>query len=192
MMNTDSPKTVGLFTYKDGSCQVRFTWCHKFYNTRHNVSRPIKAELWGEVTDEMLKTIRYLMHPHYPDNVVVHVGFTNKIDLKRLKESNMKDEVKLEQEIQDKGLNAPRLTPEHVDATISDVEYHVFSNSLLTVCCITLKNGFTVTGQSACVSPENFDEKIGQDIAFENARDQIWQLEGYLLKEKLNQKTGGD
>ena len=97
----------------------------------------------------------------------------------------MTNETKIEKEIQDKGLNAPRLTPELIDDVINDWEYHVF-NGVLTVCCLTLENGFTVTGESACASPENFDKELGEKIAFENARDKIWQLEGYLLKERLH------
>jgi hypothetical protein len=57
------------------------------------------------------------------------------------------------------------------------------------VCCLTLKNGFTVTGESACASPENFDAELGRKIAFKNAREKIWQLEGYLLKEKLSSRA---
>lgn len=91
----------------------------------------------------------------------------------------------IEKEIQDKGLTAPRLTPALIDAAIKDKDFHVFENSCLTVCCLTLQNGFTVTGESACASPENFDAEIGEKIAFENARNKIWALEGYLLKEKL-------
>jgi hypothetical protein len=52
---------------------------------------------------------------------------------------------------------------------------------------MTLTNGFTVTGESACASPENFDAAIGEKIALEQARNKIWMLEGYLLKEKLYQ-----
>ena len=51
---------------------------------------------------------------------------------------------------------------------------------------MTLKNGFIVTGESAAASPENFDEEIGRSIARSNARDKIWQLEGYLLRERLS------
>ncbi len=91
----------------------------------------------------------------------------------------------IEQEIVDKGLVAPRVTPELLDSVIIGTDYHVFAGSQLTVCCMTLKNGFTVTGESACASPENFDIEIGQKIAFINARDKIWALEGYLLKQKL-------
>ena len=99
----------------------------------------------------------------------------------------MTSEQEIEQEIQDKGLTAPRLTPELIDSVIGDVAYHVFPGSCLTVCCITLKNGFTTTGESACVCPENFNAEIGQKIAFGNARDKIWMLEGYLLKQRLHE-----
>jgi hypothetical protein len=91
-----------------------------------------------------------------------------------------------EKEIQDKGLTAPRVTPERLDEVIVGEDYHVFPGSQLTVCCLTLANGFTVTGESACASPENFNSEIGQKIARSNARDKIWALEGYLLKQKLH------
>lgn len=111
-------------------------------------------------------------------------------------------EQKIEQEIQEKGLNAPRLTPDLIDSKIKAVEYifprevckrdngvEIFDAPLplqtLTFCILTLENGFTVTGQSACASPENFDPEIGKKIAYENARENIWQLEGYLLKQHL-------
>lgn len=114
-------------------------------------------------------------------------------------------EQQIEQEIQSKNLNAPRLTPDHIDSKIKAVEYilprdvckrdngvEVFDAPLplqtLTFCILTLENGFTVTGESACASPENFDAEIGRKIAYENAREKIWLLEGYLLKEKLNHK----
>lgn len=91
----------------------------------------------------------------------------------------------IEKEIQEKNLNAPRLTPDLIDAAIKEEDYHVFENTCLTVCCLTLRNGFTVTGESACASPENFNAELGRKIARENARNKIWMLEGYLLKEKL-------
>lgn len=97
----------------------------------------------------------------------------------------MNNENTIEEAIQDKGLNAPRLTPQHIDDSIVDEDYHVFEKTNLTVCCLTLRNGFTVTGESACASPENFDADIGRQIARRNARDKIWALEGYLLKERL-------
>ena len=95
------------------------------------------------------------------------------------------DESRIEAEIQAKGLTAPRLMPEHIDACIRDVAFHVFPGTTLTVCALTLRNGFVVTGTSAAASPENFDPTIGRDIARRNARERIWELEGYLLREKL-------
>ena len=56
---------------------------------------------------------------------------------------------------------------------------------LLTFCVLVLRNGFTVTGESACVSPESFDAEIGQNIARQNAVEKIWPLMGYALKNKL-------
>ena len=111
-------------------------------------------------------------------------------------------EQKIEQEIQSKNLNAPRLTPDHIDSKIKAVEYilprdvckrdngvEVFDAPLplqtLTFCILTLENGFTVTGESACASPENYDAEIGKEIAYTNAREKIWLLEGYLLKQHL-------
>lgn len=95
------------------------------------------------------------------------------------------NEAAIEQEIQEKDLTAPRLTPELIDDTIAAEAYHVFPGTALTVCALTLTNGYQVTGESAAVSIDNFDEEIGRKIARENARDKIWALEGYLLKEYL-------
>jgi hypothetical protein len=100
----------------------------------------------------------------------------------------MNDEEKLEQEIKGKGLTAPRITPEMLDACIIGEEYHVFDSSQLTVCLLTLKNGYNVTGYSACVSIENFDAEIGRSIAKRNAREQIWGLLGFSLAENLSDK----
>ena len=98
----------------------------------------------------------------------------------------MKDEVKLEAEIRAKGLNAPRLNPDMIDATVVSEMYHVFPGTTLTVCALTLRNGYIVTGESASASPDNFDAAIGRKIARDNARNKIWALEGYLLREKLS------
>jgi len=96
----------------------------------------------------------------------------------------MPNESEIEAEIQAKGKTAPRLTPQHIDDQIDREEYHVF-DSVLTVCVLTLKNGFKVTGESACASPENFDQDIGAKIARDNARAKIWPLEGYVLRTRL-------
>ena len=50
---------------------------------------------------------------------------------------------------------------------------------------LTLGNGFTVTGESACASPENFDAEIGRNIARANAVQKIWPLMGYELRTQL-------
>lgn len=96
-----------------------------------------------------------------------------------------KDEAKIEAEIQAKGLNAPRLNPQMIDEAISAEQYHVFPGTTMTVCALQLRNGYIVTGESAAASPENFDKEIGRKIARDNARNKIWALEGYLLREKL-------
>jgi hypothetical protein len=116
----------------------------------------------------------------------------------------MNNEQKIENDIQQKGLTAPRLTPAEIDAVIVGEYYFTADDgvlgerlpivlpcyrhpvlSQLTFCVLVLRNGFTVTGESACVSPENFDPEIGRKIAYENARNKIWQLEGYLLRQRL-------
>lgn len=97
----------------------------------------------------------------------------------------MKDEAQIENEIQAKGLNAPRLTPALIDDTIVSEQYHVFPGTTMTVCALKLRNGYIVSGESAAASPENFDQAIGRKIARENARNKIWALEGYLLRERL-------
>lgn len=96
------------------------------------------------------------------------------------------NEETIEQDLQRLGLNAPRLSPQLIDAAILQAQYHVFEGSCLTVCCLTLRNGFTVIGESACVSPENFNRLKGEEIAYTKAREKIWPLEGYLLREKLH------
>lgn len=97
----------------------------------------------------------------------------------------MRDEQAIEKEIQSKGLNAPRLTPQHIDDQIVSEAFYVFPGTALTVCALTLRNGFHVIGESAAASPSNFDEEIGRKIARDNARNKIWALEGYLLRSRL-------
>ena len=98
------------------------------------------------------------------------------------------DEAAIEAEIQSKNLNAPRLTPQHIDDQIVGKYFHVVPNTTMTLCVLTLKNGFHVTGESAAASPANFDPEIGQKIAFDNARGKIWALEGYALRNKLAER----
>jgi hypothetical protein len=122
----------------------------------------------------------------------------------------------IEQEIQAKGLTAPRVTPADIEANIVSEHYFTAEQgafgarvdsvvrrggavtladvpategsalSVLTFCVLVLKNGFTVTGESACASPENFDAELGRKIARENAVDKMWPLLGYALRQKLH------
>ncbi len=114
----------------------------------------------------------------------------------------------IEQQIQAKGKTAPRITPVDLQANI-DGEYYFSAQdavqatlhkqdeltrltgahselALLTFCVLRLKNGFTVTGESACASPENLDAEIGRKIARQNAEQKIWPLMGYELKQRLH------
>lgn len=117
----------------------------------------------------------------------------------------------IEQEIQAKGLNAPRVTPADIEAEIASEHYftafdgavgayhanhgvhqgtppndiNAVALPLLTFCVLVLKNGFTVTGESACASPENFDAELGRKIARQNAVAKIWPLLGFRLRDKL-------
>lgn len=127
----------------------------------------------------------------------------------------------IEQEIQAKGLTAPRVTPADIEANIASEHYFTawegaqlaFWSSapedapdgkldayadgapdregplgLLTFCVLVLRNGFTVTGESACASPENFDAELGRKIARQNAVNKVWPLMGYALKERIAAK----
>lgn len=79
----------------------------------------------------------------------------------------------------------PRLTPAQIEATIAHTLYVQPLGTTLTICVLVLRNGFTVTGESACADPANFNAEIGNRIARENAKEKIWALEGYLLRQRL-------
>lgn len=91
----------------------------------------------------------------------------------------------IEADVQARGLNAPRIAAGDLDSKITGEQYHVFPGTTVTVCCLTLENGYSVIGQSAAVSTANFDAEIGRKVARADARDKIWALEGYLLRERL-------
>ncbi len=116
----------------------------------------------------------------------------------------------IEREILAKGLTAPRVTPADIAANIASESYFTAEQGalagcattvtngegvnygamgLLTICVLVLKNGFVVTGESACASPANFNADIGRRIARENAIQRVWPLMGYELKERLYQRT---
>ncbi|KZK32266.1 hypothetical protein A4F85_04540 [Delftia sp. GW456-R20] len=114
-------------------------------------------------------------------------------------------DISVEDEIQAKGLTAPRVTPQDVEDEIMSIHFFTAEQGarhqdavnpldhgdvpstlgLLTFCVLRLRNGFTVTGESACASPENFDADIGRRIARENAVEKIWPLLGFRLRDKL-------
>lgn len=115
----------------------------------------------------------------------------------------------IEQEIVAKGKTAPRVTPADIEANIASEHYFTAKEGvfgahpgfgagpavdraldLLTFCVLVLQNGFTVTGESACASPENFDAEIGRKVARQNAVQKIWPLMGYTLKQQLHQASG--
>lgn len=76
---------------------------------------------------------------------------------------------------------------EDIKAQVMFVDYHHFDETCMVVCCLTLMNGYSVIGQAGCVDPENFDLEIGKEIVYANALNEIWQLEGYMLKEAMYQ-----
>jgi hypothetical protein len=93
----------------------------------------------------------------------------------------------IESEILAKALTAPRVTHARIDEVVVSEDFYVFPGTTLTVCCLTLKNGFTVVGESACASADNFDAELGRCIARINAKEKIWALEGYALRNALMQ-----
>lgn len=111
----------------------------------------------------------------------------------------------IEQAIQAAGKTAPRVTPADLQANIKSEHYFTAADGidagivagykypgpldLLTFCVLVLRNGFTVTGESACASPENFDPEIGRKIARQNAEQKIWPLMGYALRSQLHEKA---
>ncbi len=120
------------------------------------------------------------------------------------------DDAGIEAEIIAKGKTAPRVTPADIEANIAGEFYFTASDGafgasgrrpnspragtalgLLTFCVLVLRNGFTVTGESACASPENFDAELGRKIARQNAVNKIWPLMGYELRSQLADRRGG-
>ena len=80
---------------------------------------------------------------------------------------------------------APRLTPDDIDRVIVSETYTTLPSGKVMVCELTLRNGFTVRGEASVVSKANFKEEIGRQISRENARNKVWELEGYLLQQFL-------
>ena len=99
----------------------------------------------------------------------------------------------IEQEIQTKGKTAPRVTPADIEANIADCEVVTFvsrGRKVLRWAVLTTRNGYAVTGQPSCsVSPENDDADIGQRIAIQNAKHELWGLMGYELQQRLHKQS---
>ena len=94
----------------------------------------------------------------------------------------------LAQDIAASGKTAPRITAELIDSKIQAEQFHVFPGTTMTVCLLTLENGYHTVGYSASASAENFDVEIGRKLARDHARSEIWRLEGYLLRERLSRE----
>lgn len=84
---------------------------------------------------------------------------------------------------------APRVSEESIKAKIKDVTY--FGKGKTTICMIEMQNGFVVLGHSTPASSANYNSAVGERYAYDNAFKQIWQLEGYLLRDSLH-KEGKD
>jgi len=80
-----------------------------------------------------------------------------------------------------------KLTMGDILETVKRADYWRLGDSTTTVCQLTLKNGFTVTGTSACIDPLEFNKAIGEKVAWENALDKVWELEGYLLQQRRHE-----
>jgi len=82
-------------------------------------------------------------------------------------------------------MNAPTVTMGGILAKIKKTEYLILPDGRTTLCMLTLENGYTLRGESSCVSAANFNVALGEKYAYENAVEKIWPLEGYLLTQKL-------
>lgn len=92
----------------------------------------------------------------------------------------------IHEEMESKGLGYPRVTEQAVENNIAKCDFHVFPGTTVTVCCLTLRNGFNVVGSSACVHPANFDRELGERIARDKAVNHVWELLGFKLREVLS------
>lgn len=83
---------------------------------------------------------------------------------------------------------AERVTPEYIKSRITNAVF-IRIGETVTHCRIILDNGFSVSGESACVNPENYNQEIGEKIAYDNAFRLLWPLFGFLLAEKNKLKA---
>lgn len=83
--------------------------------------------------------------------------------------------------------NAPRVTLEEVQSVIKKTEYTVLQDGRTTIALVTLDNGFTIRGESSCVSKENFNQELGEEYATRDAQSKIWAFLGFRLADRLHQ-----
>ncbi|MFU2059813.1 Gp49 family protein [Avibacterium volantium] len=82
-----------------------------------------------------------------------------------------------------------KLTKDYLDSLVANAQY--VHQDLLTICTVTVKNGFKLVGTSACADEQHYDAKIGEQVAYQNAFAKLWELEGYLLKQRLHEQSQG-
>lgn len=166
----------------------------------------------GDLTPDDLQRAAEMLYAR-AERDAEKLTFTPETFTPEIRKQNMNASDEIEQQIQARGLTAPRVTPADVESAISSEFFFTAHDGargavvrakswdqvsvrhddnvaetplkLLTFCVLVLQNGFTVTGESACASPENFDEEIGRKIARQNAVAKIWPLLGYALKQHL-------
>lgn len=80
-----------------------------------------------------------------------------------------------------------RVTVTGLESKVKSSHYYRVPDTTVTVCALTLENGFTVIGHSACVDPSMFNQAMGEKIAYVNALDKIWELEGYRLRQQRHE-----
>lgn len=83
---------------------------------------------------------------------------------------------------------AERVTKEYMESRITGKEFTQLGETV-THCRILLDNGYSVSGESACVNVENYNQQIGEKIAYDRAFVQLWPLFGFLLAEKNKLKA---
>lgn len=104
-------------------------------------------------------------------------------------------EQQVEQRIAVLGLSAPRVTPAMIDALVESLTFdtHYIPGTTTVLATSFLPSGFSVaTEKSAAASPENFNLPLGIEIAIGKCKDasrqKLWELEGYRLKQALQEK----
>lgn len=99
----------------------------------------------------------------------------------------MRDDQEIEKDLAAASIG-PRVTPQQIDDSVKEITF--FRHKTLTIAVLELTNGFTVTGESACADPKNYNRELGDELAVKAAKSKIWALEGYLLRQRLYENEG--